>query len=59
LNRKEETPLRTLLRTGISDDSLKEIIIKTVRMKPKEHVDFLNPNYCPSFKDREMINIGG
>jgi len=59
LNRKEETPLRTLLRAGISDDSLKEIIIKTVRMKPKEHVDFLNPKYCPSFKDREMIDIGG
>ncbi|MFX0183937.1 MAG: GTP 3',8-cyclase MoaA [Candidatus Hodarchaeota archaeon] len=59
LSGKEETPLRTLLRTGISDEKLKEIIVKTVRMKPKEHVDFLNPNFRPSSIDREMIDIGG
>ena len=59
LHCKIETPLRQLLRNGISDAALKKIIVESVRMKQKEHVNFLNPNYLPLEDDREMIRIGG
>ncbi len=59
LNNKNETPIRVLLRSGISDKKLKEIMIKTVRMKQKEHENFLSSEYQPPYDDREMIRIGG
>ena len=59
LNGKNETPLRVLLRSGISDKKLKEVMIKTVRKKQKEHDNFLSSEYQPPNDDREMIRIGG
>jgi cyclic pyranopterin phosphate synthase len=49
-----EFDLRTALRSGASDDDLRQLILATVARKPKEH-DFRN-NYQPQ---RRMIAIGG
>ena len=49
-----EFDLRTALRSGASDDNLRQLILATVARKPKEH-DFRN-NYQPQ---RRMIAIGG
>lgn len=54
-----ETPLRDLLRNGVSDLDLKKNIVNAVRLKQKEHVNFLDPNFLPIEDDREMIRIGG
>ncbi len=59
LNDKHEVSLKAILRGGISSIKLKNIIIENVMEKPKEHKDFLNPDFKPPRKDREMIRIGG
>ncbi|MHA2030213.1 MAG: GTP 3',8-cyclase MoaA [Candidatus Kariarchaeaceae archaeon] len=59
LNSKNEAHLRELIRSGISNKELTEIIVNAVRNKPKEHDDFLDPEYQPPKDDREMMRIGG
>ena len=49
-----EFDLRDVLRSGASDDELRQFFLGVVERKPKEH-DFRN-NYAPN---RRMIAIGG
>ncbi|MHA2293573.1 MAG: GTP 3',8-cyclase MoaA [Candidatus Hodarchaeales archaeon] len=61
LNGKDETSLKPLLRHRISNDKLREVLIRSIEKKPKEHEDFLDKGYCSpcSSRDREMFRIGG
>ncbi|MFW9778545.1 MAG: GTP 3',8-cyclase MoaA [Candidatus Heimdallarchaeota archaeon] len=54
-----EVPLRESLRNGVSNTALKQKIVGAVRLKQKEHVNFLDPDFLPLEDDREMIRIGG
>ncbi len=51
----EETDLRTVLRSGGTDDDIRNIIIKTIQSKPQGHVMDESPTGCLG----QMSRIGG
>lgn len=51
----QEIDLRSILRSGIDDEVLAELLMKSVAAKPERHQ--LDENYCPG--QRRMQGIGG
>lgn len=51
----DETDLRTMLRSGGTDDDIRNLIIKTIQSKPKGHVMDESPTGCLG----KMSRIGG
>ncbi|MFW9930600.1 MAG: GTP 3',8-cyclase MoaA [Candidatus Thorarchaeota archaeon] len=61
LHDTKETNLLSLLRSNVNDETISETIQKSVYLKQKGHVDWINPNIVWDIPviDREMIKIGG
>jgi cyclic pyranopterin phosphate synthase len=56
LGQEDSVDLRTPIRDGISDDELKQLIVKAMEKKPERH--FFNEN-VHNIEFRQMVSLGG